>query len=216
MNHVRLQLLPILLVGCLLATFSCKTTNNTIVNSDSYAQEIANHRAEYKAEFLKDERSPLRTPDFKYMHFYEPDATFDCDCTFVRTENAKPFEMATVSGKTQIYTKYGVATCPIGDLQITVNIYGSMRVQAMPGYADHLFIPYKDHTSGEETYGGGRYLDISKKDIANGHVNIDFNKSYNPWCMYSDGYNCPIPPKENHLAIEINAGEKTWTGVKKH
>ena len=49
----------------------------------------------------------------------------------------------------------------------------------------------------------------------NGKVTIDFNKCYNPWCAYSDGYNCPIPPIDNHFEIEINAGEKMWTGKKK-
>jgi len=216
MNYTKLIAQALVLLGLASLASSCTTSKVSTNMIDKYAQEIAHHRSEYKAEFLQDERSPLREPDFKYMHFYDADPEFDCKCSFSRTENAKPFEMATVSGKTQIYTKYGIAKCSIKDQKVDVNIYGSMRVQAMPGYADHLFIPYKDYTSGEDTYGGGRYLDISKNDIVDSKVDIDFNKSYNPWCMYSDGYNCPIPPSENHLAIAIRAGEKTWTGEKKH
>jgi uncharacterized protein (DUF1684 family) len=96
-----------------------------------------------------------------------------------------------------------------------VNIYQSKETQAIPGYRDYLFIPFKDMTNGESTYGGGRYIDMRMGDIRDGSVIIDFNKCYNPWCMYSDGYNCPIPPLENHLEVPIEAGEMIWTGKKK-
>jgi len=73
-----------------------------------------------------------------------------------------------------------------------------------------LFIPFADVTSGDETYGTGRYIDISTKDIINNTVVIDFNKAYNPYCAYSNGYNCPIPPAENYLAVAIKAGERSF------
>ena len=85
----------------------------------------------------------------------------------------------------------------------------------MPGMKDHLFVPFKDWTNGEESYGGGRYIDLKTGDITDGKITIDFNKCYNPWCAYSDGYNCPIPPVENHFELKIEAGEKMWTGKKK-
>ncbi|MFT4762129.1 MAG: hypothetical protein ACI9LN_004113, partial [Saprospiraceae bacterium] len=71
-------------------------------------------------------------------------------------------------------------------------------------------------TNSETTYGGGRYLDFKTTDIVDGKMTIDFNKTYNPWCHYSDGYNCPIPPKENHLEVEIVAGERNFGKEKKH
>lgn len=78
-------------------------------------------------------------------------------------------------------------------------------------YADHLFIPFTDMTSGEESYENGRYIDLSIADVESGHFTIDFNKAYNPYCAYvSDLYNCPIPPKENHLSIKIKAGEMKY------
>ncbi len=195
--------------------YSCKT--KSIVQSDqNYSAEIEHHRAEYKQDFLKDERSPLREPDFEYMHFYPADISYKCDCAFERTSDEKPFTLATVSGKNKIFTKYGIATCKINSKSTEVNIYQSHQTIKMPGFQDHLFVPYKDLTSGESTYGGGRYIDLKTGDIQNGRITIDFNKCYNPWCMYSDGYNCPIPPLENHLEVAIEAGEKIWTGEKKH
>ena len=198
----------------LIAFSSCKT--KTIISEvDAYKAEIEHHREEYKQDFIKDERSPLREPDFEFMHFYPADIDYKCDCSFVYTRDAKPFEMSTVSGNTKIFTKYGIASCNIDGTSFDVNIYSSKQTQAIPGYRDYLFVPFKDLTSGESTYGGGRYIDMRMGDIRKGRVTIDFNKCYNPWCMYSDGYNCPIPPIENHIGVELNAGEKTWTGEKK-
>jgi len=78
-------------------------------------------------------------------------------------------------------------------------------------YKDHLFIPFTDATSGEETYESGRYIDLEIKDITNENVLIDFNKAYNPYCAYVSGkYNCPIPPNENRLIVAIRAGEKSF------
>ena len=78
-------------------------------------------------------------------------------------------------------------------------------------YKDYLFIPFTDATNGNETYEGGRYIDILITDISNNTVVIDFNKAYNPYCCYATGYHCPIPPKENALSVTINAGEKKYT-----
>ena len=80
-------------------------------------------------------------------------------------------------------------------------------------YKDYLFLPFTDLTSGKETYASGRYLDLKTDEIKNGKVTLDFNKAYNPYCAYVSGvYNCPIPPKENTLGVEVKAGEKLFTG----
>ena len=60
----------------------------------------------------------------------------------------------------------------------------------------------------KDTYGGGRYMDMDTGDFVDGKVILDFNKAYNPYCAFSDGWNCPIPPPQNHLKLRIEAGEK--------
>ena len=75
-------------------------------------------------------------------------------------------------------------------------------------YENYLFIPFRDITSGDETYGGGRYLDFRIPETDS--VTIDFNLSYNPYCAYNHKYSCPIPPAENSLPVKILAGEKTY------
>ena len=68
-------------------------------------------------------------------------------------------------------------------------------------------MPFRDGTSGRETYGAGRHLDIRVE--ANGSYVLDFNFAYNPYCAYSDAYSCPLPPAENWLPVRIEAGERT-------
>jgi uncharacterized protein (DUF1684 family) len=89
-------------------------------------------------------------------------------------------------------------------------IYKNLRTTRMPMFRDFLFLPFQDDTNGESTYGGGRYIDLKVGDIEDGKLTIDFNKAYNPYCAYGDGWNCPIPPVENILEVEIAAGEKNY------
>jgi uncharacterized protein len=71
-----------------------------------------------------------------------------------------------------------------------------------------LFLPFRDATSGNESYGAGRYLDLEPP--AEGRVHIDFNLAYNPYCAYDDAYSCPLPPPENWLRLPIRAGEAAY------
>ena len=80
----------------------------------------------------------------------------------------------------------------------------------MAEYQDYLFLPFTDSTNGNETYEAGRYIDLKMTDIAGNSVIIDFNKSYNPYCAYKSGYQCPVPPAENHLKTWVRAGEKKF------
>jgi len=82
------------------------------------------------------------------------------------------------------------------------------------GYAGGLFVPFRDRTSGVESYGGGRYLlDTIKSadlgsEVAGGTVVLDFNYAYNPSCAYDPQWSCPLAPPENWLAVEVRAGER--------
>ncbi|MCL4323857.1 MAG: DUF1684 domain-containing protein [Candidatus Thermoplasmatota archaeon] len=79
---------------------------------------------------------------------------------------------------------------------------------ADPHGGGSLFVPFRDATSGKETYGAGRYLDLEATE--EGTYTLDFNEAYNPYCIYSDCYSCPLPPMENWLKVPLRAGEKTY------
>ncbi len=182
----------------------------------TFAEEISQHREAYKQGFLHDERSPLQAEDLPDLRFYEPDEAYRVSCTFERTPDEKPFELPTYSGITKTYLKYGVLTFELKGETHQLAVYQSLALRGMPQYAQYLFLPFRDLTNDETTYGGGRYMDLKMSDLESGDAAIDFNKAYNPWCHYSDGYNCPIPPTENSLKTAIEAGEKMWVGEKKH
>jgi uncharacterized protein (DUF1684 family) len=126
-----------------------------------------------------------------------------------------PFEMPTYSGLTRAYRKYGNVFFVYEKDSFHLAVYENLTLRNNPAYQDYLFLPFKDRSNGVSTYGGGRYLNVSKKDVDDGATIVDFNKAYNPWCAFSDGFNCPIPPIENHLPVSITAGEKKYKGTPK-
>ena len=183
-----------------------------ITGCSSISKEIRQHREEYKHEFLTDPRSPLKEEDLEHLDFYSPSAKAHVIARFTLTPEAEPFEMPTYSGITRTYRKWGNAKFLWEKDSITLSLYQNLTLLSNPLYNDYLFLPFKDASNGVSTYGGGRYLNMSKADTEDGLITIDFNKSYNPWCAYSDGFNCPIPPRENHLLFSIYAGEKMYKG----
>ncbi|MGB4960790.1 MAG: DUF1684 domain-containing protein [Saprospiraceae bacterium] len=176
---------------------------------------LETHRVEYKAGFLKDPRSPLVVNDLPYLDFFTENKAWNLTCNCTLVENATPFELPTYSGVTRTYILYAKVACPYKKILISIEIYKNIHQPINPLYKNHLFLPFKDLTNGDQTYGGGRYINLQTTDIKNGNINIDFNKCYNPWCAYSDGYNCPIPPKANHIDLSVEAGEKMYLGEHK-
>lgn len=187
----------------------------TLQGCTSITKKVAQHREEYRHEFLTDPRSPLQEGDLAGLDFYPPSKEALVKAEFALTPQEEPFELPTYSGITRTYRKWGVATFQWEGVLCSLTLYENMTLRNNPAYADYLFLPFMDGTNGVETYGGGRYLNMSKEDTRDGKITIDFNACYNPWCAYSDGYNCPIPPKENHLPFPVPAGEKAYTGQHK-
>jgi uncharacterized protein (DUF1684 family) len=113
-------------------------------------------------------------------------------------------QMQTSIGDLRDFDVYGVFTFTIKGSSHELTAY--RMVPENPEY-DELFVPFKDSTTGKETYGAGRYLDIPRQDDDDNYI-IDFNLAYNPTCAYSPRYNCPYPPPQNTLKIPIEAGER--------
>lgn len=202
----------------LILVLLCFTTALVAQSKRAYKKEICAFRDAHKAEFLNKERSPFYNDKkgLKAMKFFKPNKNYRVQCTFEATPDSKPFEMPTYSGKLKPYRQYGILTFTLNGKEETLAVYQSLFLIKMPMYKDHLFLPFKDLTSNESTYGGGRYIDLKLADVQASPIHIDFNRCYNPWCAYSEGFNCPIPPKENHLEIAILAGEKKYGKEPKH
>ena len=178
------------------------------------SQETKAFRAKYKADFLKEKRSPFygKAKDLEQLSFYAPKRKYRIAGRFERTLDAEVFDMATYSGQTQKYVQYGWIHYDWRGKKEKIAVYQSLRLREVEEYKDHLFIPFRDQTSDRSTYGGGRYIDMATTDIQGEQVTLDFNQCYNPYYAFKGGYSCPIPPRENNLTWAVKAGEKKFKG----
>ena len=153
--------------------------------------------------------------DKKYIGFYDIDESYRVTASFEKLDDKEGFDMNTSAGIKQKYFEYGLLSFRLHDSLLHLHVYQSKDLMKQKKYKEYLFVPFGDATSGFESYGGGRYIDFYIPAIKNSEVVIDFNKAYNPYCAYTTGYACPIPPLENLLTVPITAGEKNY-GKKIH
>ena len=175
-----------------------------------YSQEILAKRQNSKKELISETRAPIQASDTSLLDYYEPNIDWKIEAEILLTPNDTIFQMPTSSGKTKPYKRYGIARMRHAGKSFELSIYQNQNFLNDPELKDYLFIPFLDATNGETTYEGGRYIDLRLYEIKNGMAVIDFNLCYNPYCAYSTGYNCPVPPAENRLKILIEAGEKKF------
>ena len=151
-----------------------------------------------------------------FFRFYPATEKFKVSCRFQRSSDSSIVVMTT-SGKKipqKDFMRYGKLYFTINDTALELTVYQSQIKNVLT--KDYLFLPFTDLTTGEETYGSGRYIDLLVSAIKKDTVVIDFNKAYNPYCAYSNNFNCPLPPRENYLPVTITAGEKTFAKILAH
>ena len=148
--------------------------------------------------------------DRKFLHFYPVDESYRVVASFKKITDEKGFDMNTSSGIKKKHFVYGLLTFKLHDSLVHLYVYQSAALMKQEKLKDYLFVPFGDATSGFESYGGGRYMEFFIPDIKNNTVVLDFNKAYNPYCAYTTGFNCPIPPMENLLKVAVPAGEKDF------
>ena len=172
---------------------------------------VEKFQKELNAEYADAKTSPLLPEDlkeFKSLDFYPANDQFFVVAQFIRSENEQPFEMKTTTARKPVYVKYGEAHFSIDGQFFKLNIYRNIELSKKEQYKDYLFLPFSDLTCGNESYIGGKYIDM--KIPQGDRIVIDFNTSYNPYCAYNPKYSCPKVPLENDLKIEIRAGVKKF------
>lgn len=182
------------------------------LNAQECDKELAvQYQQHLNKEYADAETSPLLAEDlmnFTSLEFYPVKEVYCVKAKLVRTPNEKPFLMATSDTRRPRYKKYGVLHFTIGGKDLKLDVYQSLDLIKIEKYKNSLFLPFTDLTSGNGTYGGGRYLDI---EIPDGDtIVLDFNKAYNPYCAYNHKYSCPLVPKQNDLDVEVLAGVKEF------
>ena len=163
-------------------------------------------RAGKDAAFSDTESSPLpddRVASFKGLHYYAPSKEYVVSAKLHVYEAPETLQLATTKDDLRDATRYGSLKFTLNGDDLELQVYRFANASH-----SYLFLPFKDATTGDETYGTGRYLDLEMQDGE--EYEIDFNKAYSPLCAYNDKYSCPLVPAENTLKVAVKAGEKSY------
>ncbi len=176
-----------------------------VAQNEVYFTHIDSFQAALDEHYANSNTSPLEGKalrKFKTLGFFPVNSNCKVEAKVVLTPDSELFPMMTSSGKAKDYRCYAELHFELEGKPQMLKLY--QRIPINEKYPNSLFLPFTDETSGGESYGGGRYLDL---ELPIGEtVILDFNKAYNPYCAYTTGYSCSIPPRQNHLDVALLAG----------
>lgn len=188
--------------------FACSNPKKTPVDQ-SILPTIEREHQKLRSYYENDKTTPLSKTErrnFEGIHFFPIDTTYIVKAQFERLEGQSKFAMPTTGEKQPWYIKYAKIKFELNGKSHELFVYQNLDLVNDPSYENHLFLPFLDDTNGDETYGGGRYLDLENPFADS--VSIDFNLAYHPYCAYAAGYSCPIVPLENYLETRVESGVK--------
>lgn len=204
-TYTMKKFLPIIVV--LVAGISVIYSLQGGETEEEYIERILEERQRTEG-FMRSNRESPFAPDsiaFKGLDYYAPDPAYKVRARITPIQSQKLIQMPTSTGEEEKYIRYAYADFELNGQSQRLLLLQPFDSQTM------LFVPFTDATSGEETYGGGRYLDIEMPPRTGSKtIELDFNKAYNPYCAYNASFSCPLPPKENMLDVAIRAGEKAY------
>jgi uncharacterized protein (DUF1684 family) len=203
-------LLILLIIGILFpfqgSSIARETEDETLISlQEKRVMEWRRERDQFFKNHVRSPLTPKEKRDFKGIKYYPFDPKYvfvgQIERYILHINNPEYYAtFLTNKGTNKRYIRYGKLNFKLDGKEYTVEIYKSIL-------SDALFIPFKDKTNGKESYGGGRYIDA---EILPGYkMVLDFNMTYYPSCAYNDKFICVLPPKENTLDIEIQAGERS-------
>ncbi|GJM61925.1 DUF1684 domain-containing protein [Persicobacter diffluens] len=201
-KKIALIVFSVIFIGIIVYSFQTDDKQN---QPETYLASISEHRSKQNDFFKNSEQSPLteeQKKSFQHLDYFPAQTDFCLQAKVNRTFSNETIAVQTSSGKAKTYFPYAYL-----EFEIQKQPFKLLALQPT-AHPDMLLVAFTDNTTGHETYGAGRYIEIPlpKEDL----ITLDFNKAFNPYCAYSDGWSCPIPPLENHLNIPVTAGEKAF------
>lgn len=172
-----------------------------------YVASIEKKRAEIDEFMQFSGESPLPSEaveTFSGLNYFPVDPAFRVLATIKRFDEQERIDVPTSAGTADPYSRYGLISFEIDGQELTLEAWKPLEGMV----SNRLFVAFTDATSGGETYGGGRYLNLytGRGDA----LIVDFNLAHNPYCVYDPTYICPLAPPENRLPVAIRAGETNW------
>jgi hypothetical protein len=193
----------VIVLALVIASFAAACGHEPPGEKD-YAARITAERSAKDAAFLKD-REPVpqnRKAGLLPLVYYPVDSSYNVPAELKPSSDSPTLTMPTSSGEMRPMRRVGVLEFTLRGQPLRLTAF----VEVGEPDVNHLFVPFRDLTTGTDTYEAGRYLDLHR--TVTGLYELDFNLAYNPNCYFSPMYSCPIPPKENHLPIAVQAGER--------
>jgi uncharacterized protein (DUF1684 family) len=176
----------------------------------SWEREVAASRQARDADFASDPDSPIpeaKRATFRGLAYFPPDPAWRYAGSVERYPIEERITLVTTNGVPRPCARWGRVTFARDGQVCTLHIYRMLDLPERPG-GEGLFLPFKDRTTGKETYPAGRYVDLDGPE--GGPFVLDFNRAYNPSCAYGEPerFQCPVTPAENTLPIAVTAGER--------
>jgi len=172
----------------------------------THTQRVEQSRTAKDEAFRLGSDSPIpeaQRASFQGLVYFPIDPAFSVPASITEDRSSEPMviELATSRDTIDRLARVGTITFRLGGTSQTLTAFAT----AEDGL-NRLFVPFGDLTNRQETYGGGRYLNLTR--TATGLYDLDFNMAFNPYCVYDVNYTCPLPPPENRLPVAIRAGER--------
>jgi uncharacterized protein (DUF1684 family) len=184
------------------------STNEAEFDESAWRAELERHR-ERKDDFFATERqSPIPADQrdaFDGLSYFEPDPDYRVEASLDPVESDETVVMDTTVDTEQEYERVAELRFELDGEPLSLVGYTGVGEES-----DSLFVPFRDKTTGQQTYGAGRYMEFEVDgNVADADtVTLDFNLAYHPFCAYNEAFACPLPPEENWLDVAIEAGEK--------
>ncbi|WP_418285940.1 DUF1684 domain-containing protein [Halorubrum sp. DTA46] len=175
--------------------------------TDDYAERLSANRREKDEFFAEHPQSPIppeHRDGFEGLDYFDPDPAYRVEATVTVHDDPGPVEMETTASNPVRYLRVVTFAFDLRGEEHTLAGY------QQEGDEGTIFVPFRDKTTGQQTYHHGRYMELEPEgELGDGDVvTIDFNLAYNPFCAYSETFSCPLPPEENWLEVVVPAGEK--------
>ena len=204
MHRPRRILAHVLMAGALAAC-----SRKPAEDFSRIADPVARERKEKDESFRSGQGSPLPDQDrrrFRGLDYFPVSPTYRFRVKLNRYENPLELRISTNTTEVRRGLRYGYFEFELEGRACRLQVYKVFEDNGSGGAS--LFVPFRDATSARETYGGGRYIDLTENTT--GIYDLDLNRAYNPFCAYGGEYSCPLPPAENTLPVAVRAGEKTY------
>ncbi|WP_135667461.1 DUF1684 domain-containing protein [Halorhabdus rudnickae] len=179
------------------------------MTDEKYVEQIREQREEKETYFAEHPQSPIPGhADFAGLDYYEVDPAYRYELPLSEYDEKERITVETTAEGSQEYIRRGEFTFEIDGENVTLQAYKPASGE------DRFWVPFRDETNGEETYGAGRYVDLEPDHhrTDDGTWILDLNLAYNPTCAYNGAYECPLIPTENWLNVAVEAGEKEYPG----